>query len=89
MKIEDLKQGDKFYDVTYKSCYSYEYLMPLPNNDKYHILIDQNKEPVRIYEENLQNILNLGIFTYVDARKKRIELLETLLKRLKNENNKD
>lgn len=66
-QIKDLKQGDKIYQLGFDQVKWYTYLCVHPRNSHYHILINQNEDPVRIYEPQLQSILNQGLNSHDDA----------------------
>lgn len=85
--IEDLKQGDRFYDVDNYRVKWYTYLCVHPKGGgNYHILIDQNEEPIRIYIDKLQDILNKNLSTYDEAKKFLITKLNDKITYLTQEN---
>ena len=84
-QISELKQGDKFYDIEFIQVKQYKYLCVHPTNKNYHILIDVNDEPIRIYGEKLQKILNKNLHSYQDAKNTLADELEEYAKRLRNE----
>lgn len=92
MKLNDLKQGDVFYDVTINGITKYEYLMLYPfHNPKnvkvesYHIILDKDfEEPKRMYYTMIEKILEKKCFNYEDAKKYKIKLLEEYLEYLKS-----
>ena len=65
--IKDLKQGDKIYDIDFRKVRWYTYFCPHPHNENYHIIIDGGQEPIRIYGEKLQMILDQNFVSYDDA----------------------
>ena len=84
-KVEDLKPGDKFYNISDSlQVKRFTYLCIHPTGlGKYHIIIDINEEPQRIYHTYLQKILDKNLTTREEANlhlieklKKQIELLE-------------
>ena len=84
-QIKDLKQGDKIYDIESLKIRHYVYLCVHPTGGgNYHILIDENQEPFRIYGENLQRILNQDIKTRKEAQTALIQQLEECIKRIKD-----
>lgn len=93
MKLEDLKQGDEFYDVTYGQIIKYSYLMLYPfknpENRKikgYHIIINKNiEEPLRVYYKQLEEILNKNITNYEEAEKYSVKLVKEHLQYLESE----
>lgn len=88
MKIEDLKQGDKIYDFNLTQVKWYTYLCIHPTGGgKYHILIDDCEEPVRIYHSKLQEILDKGLKSYGEAQLKIAEKLEELSKYMRERSN--
>lgn len=86
MKTTDLKQGDKIYDVDFRQVRWYKYLCVHPTGQgKYHILIDSCEDPIRIYDEKLQSILDKNLNTYQEAKIHLAEMLEESAKRLRKE----
>jgi len=85
VKIEDLKQGDEIYNVFKNEILYYKYLCVLPDNNKYHILINNVKNPIRIYFTDLQEILDLNLKTYKDAAKLLIDNLNKDITFLKSQ----
>ena len=93
MKLEDLKQGDEFYNVTYSKIIKYSYLMLYPFKnpinrkiDGYHIIINRNiEEPLRIYYKQLEEILNKNITNYEEAKKYSVKLIKEHLQYLESE----
>jgi hypothetical protein len=89
--IEDLKQGDIFYNADMTSFTWYEYLMPMPvknikNDGYYHIIINKKTEkPERIYKDLLSDILKKNLCNMEDVRKFQIKKTEDWLEYLKNE----
>lgn len=92
MKLEDLKLGDEFYDVTYNRITKYFYLMLYPFKnpvnrkiDGYHIIINKTiEEPLRIYYKDLQKILDKNITSYGKAKKYRVKLAKEYLQYLES-----
>ena len=75
--ISELKQGDKIYDIDDRNILRYTYLCVHPTGrGKYHILIDNYEEPIRIYETRLQEILSKNINNYSEGRLVLIKRLE-------------
>ena len=67
-KLEELTQGDSIFDIKNYRVTRYKYLCVHPTGGgKYHILIDMCQEPIRIYGENLQRILNQDLNTRKEA----------------------
>lgn len=85
-QIEDLTNGDKIYDVNVFNIKWYRYLCIHPNSSSYHILIDMNEEPIRIYNKDLQTILNKNLNSYDDAK---LLLAETFERRAKSLRERD
>jgi hypothetical protein len=91
MNLEDLKQGDVFYEVTLHGIKRYEYLMLYPFHNPenvkvkgYHIVLDKSlDEPKRVYYQWLEKVLSDGIHTYEDAKKLQIKKVEEYLETLK------
>lgn len=85
-KISDLKQGDLIYDFGASQVIRYSYLCVHPTGTgNYHILIDACQDPVRIYGDKLQNILNKNLNTYQEAKLALADRLENSAKRLREE----
>ena len=85
MKLADLKQGDKIYDISSRQVMSYKYLCVHPNNSNYHILIDACEDPFKIYEKKLQAMLDQGFQSYQDAKLALADKLEESAKRLRSD----
>ena len=84
MELENLKKGDKIYDVNSRYQIEwYKYLCVHPNNSNYHILIDKNEEPVRIYVDYLRVTLKNNLTTYDEAKLFLISKLESKIVFLK------
>jgi len=76
--VNELKPGDKIFDLDFLDVRRYEYLCVHPKNTRYHIIINAiTKDPLKIYDEKLQSILDKDFKTYKDAR---LELANTLIK---------
>jgi len=84
-KIEDLKQGDRIYDVYSHTIMGYRYCCVHPHNNKYHILINALEEPIRYYEVGLQEILDKNLGTYDEAKEFLITSLESKIDFLRRE----
>jgi hypothetical protein len=85
-QLTGLKQGDKIYDIDFRQVKWYKFLCVHPTGQgKYYILIDASEEPIRIYGEKLQNILNQDFKTYQDAKLELANRLEESAKRLRAE----
>ncbi len=83
-QLSDLKQGDKIYDIDFHKVRHYTYLCIHPTGQgKYHILIDACEEPIRIYGEKLQIILNQDFKTYQEAKLELANRLEESARRLR------
>lgn len=72
MKIEELKQGDEIIDVAFPHIRIYKYCCPHPLNPKYQILLDENKDPFKIFNQKLQIILDKEL-THSSAKSLLIE----------------
>lgn len=80
------EKGDIFYDVTrFGDIRWYYYVCIHPTNPHYHILMNANKEPERIFEKDLCDILDKGLKTRKDAVKEKIKFLEERLEYYKKE----
>ena len=66
--IGELKKGYRIYDVSSTQVIWYTYLCLHPATDSYHILIDMNEEPVRMWRNVLQDILDKKLTSYEEAR---------------------
>lgn len=92
MKIENIKQGDKFYNADKFNFSWYTYLMPYPLKpsekgvlDDYHIIINRKSEqPERWYGQRLQELLDKNLTSLEDVRKYQIKLTKKYLFDLKN-----
>lgn len=85
-QLTDLKQGDKIYYVDDRQVKCNTYLCLHPTGQgKYHILIDSCEEPIRVYGEKLQIILNQDLKTYQEAKLELARRLEESAKRLREE----
>lgn len=88
-QLSELKQGDKIYDINFREVKWYTYLCVHPTSQgKYHILIDAGEEPIRIYGEKLQTILDQDFKTYQEAKLGLADRLEETVSRLRKENNR-
>ena len=86
-QLADLKQGDKIYDIDFRQVKWYKYLCVHPTGQgKYHILIDACEEPIRIYGEKLQTILNQDFKSYREAKLALADRLEESAKQLRQKN---
>lgn len=86
MKLEDLKTGDKIYDIDFHTVKWYTYLCVHPRGrGKYHILIDMCEEPFRIYGDKLQIILDKNFQSYQEAKLALASKYEEAAKRLREE----
>ena len=84
--ITDLKQGDKIYNIDDRRVIWYRYLCVHPTGSgKYHILIDACEDPIRIYEDKLNAILEKNLTTYQEAKIALADALENTAKRLRSE----
>ena len=89
-QLSELKQGDKIYDITSNEVKWYTYLCVHPTGGgKYHILINAYENPIRIYGEYLQKILDQGFKTYQEAKLGLADRLEEVVKHLRKEKNND
>jgi len=68
MKVEDLIQGHKIYDIGVTQVKWYTYLCVHPKAKNYHILIDMMEDPIRIYSQDLQLILDKDLKSYDEAK---------------------
>lgn len=85
-QLHELKQGDTIYDIDFRRVRHYKYLCIHPTgHGNYHILIDECEEPVRIYYEKLQAILELGFETYDAALLALADKMEQSAKRIRTE----
>lgn len=91
MKIEELTPGFRVYDVTYGDFNWYDYVCPMPVNDGlYFIFINKRIEkPIRMYKDEVQKLLNNGIFTLEDCLDKQIELAEKHVEFLKQKRSRN
>lgn len=95
MTIQELTPGFRIYDVTYSDFIYYDYLCPMPvknpvNDGFYFILINKRIEkPIRMYKDELQKLLDNGIFTLEDCLDKQIELAEKHVEFLKQKRDRN
>ncbi|MEQ1733646.1 MAG: hypothetical protein ABL940_08235 [Bacteroidia bacterium] len=84
--ITELKQGDKIYDVDYRQVrwYKYHCIHPIGSGN-YHILIDECEQPIRVYKEILQAILDKNLKTRKEAKLVLANKFEATAKRLREE----
>lgn len=88
LSLTSIKPGDIYYVVNYDRITRYEYLCPMPRENKtlppdgkYFILINRTtQEPVRIYCKTLETDLDNSFKTYDEAKLKVIENLEKRVK---------
>ena len=76
-KVSDLKPGEIIYDIGDEDVKWYTYLCVHPNNQNFHILINQFEDPVRMHEYALQVVLDRRLNSYniaLGAFADRIEL---------------
>ena len=88
-EIQDLKKGDKIYDINYDHVVWYTYLCVHPKNKSYYILVDNNEDPFRIYEEKLKFILKKDLNSYEQAALRLADKLEERVKFLRDEHNQE
>lgn len=82
---KELKPGEVIFDIDDYQVTRYKYLCVHPTGDeKYHILINMCEEPFRIYEENLQRILDMDLNTYAEAALELAARLEMKAKMLRS-----
>jgi hypothetical protein len=85
-KITELKQGDAIYGFSQSQVLQYKYLCVHPTGGgNYHILIDACEEPLRIYKDRLQAILDKNLKTYHAAELALADQLEQSARRLRSE----
>lgn len=63
-QVSELKPGEIVYKTDYRGVSYYTYFGVHPHNKKYHVLIDQFQDPVRMYEPELQAILDQRLTSY-------------------------
>ncbi len=91
MTIDELKVKDDFvfYTIEEYQIRGYRYLMPMPvknlvYENMYHIIINKELDkPERIYHKKLQEILDEELFSFEDAKKEQIRIIEGYLNYLK------
>lgn len=71
-----LSKNQKIYDVQYSRVVWYTYLCVHPHAKNYSILIDMNEDPMRIYNPQLEVILNKNLKTYEEAQLHLADILE-------------
>lgn len=82
-KLAELKQGKKIYDINNTRVVWYTYLCVHPSSSYYHILIDSNEDPLRIWDEDLLKILHKDLTSYDKARLALADVLEKKVKDLR------
>lgn len=84
-KIEDLKKGDIFYSLEgIINIEKYEYISPLKENEgNYHILLYGGNEPIKMFVNELEEILRQKLNTRLEAEAFRINRVEEYLEGLK------
>lgn len=68
---DSLEVGARFWNVIpmRNKMIQYQYVGVNPINRKYHILVDvSNAEPIRIYKTQLNEMINLGLSNYEEAK---------------------
>ncbi len=94
MTVAELTPGFVFYTATVTDFIWYEYVAPMPikntkNQNKYFILIDKRTEkPIRMYHDELQLLLDQGLFKLEDCLKRQLELAKDWANFLETELNK-
>jgi len=83
MDLKDLKQGDKFYYITYLQVKWFTYLCVHPQAENYHIIIDENLDPIRIFHLELLGMVNANLRTYDEAKLVLANKLEVKVKSLR------
>lgn len=80
-EIKDLRQGDKLYSFDGIFVVWYTYLCVHPKGGgNYHILINACEDPIRIYKDKINFILNQGFTTYSEAEQGLAIALENQIK---------
>ena len=67
MNIQDLKPMQVIYDVYNMRVVRYRYFCVHPRRNKYHILFNDSEDPIKIYDDFLQRILNKNLGSYEEA----------------------
>lgn len=63
-QVSELKPGEIVYKTDYRGVSYYTYVCVHPNNNHYHILINEFEDPVRMYKPELQAILDQRLTSY-------------------------
>lgn len=74
-KIEDLKSGDIFFEANHAQIKSYMFVCQHPTNKGYYILLNDNKDPIKLYYSELDKILKKELNTFEEAQKVHIQEL--------------
>ena len=83
---KELNPGEVIFNIDDYRVTRYKYLCVHPTGEgKYHILINMCEEPFRIYEKNLQRILDMNLNTYEEAALELAARLEIKAKMLRFE----
>lgn len=78
MEQLNIKAGDKLHVVTsHYIITSYTYVCVHPKNPKYHILLNDTQEPIRMYHNELAMCIKFGFGDYDTA----VEVLVTRLEK--------
>jgi hypothetical protein len=85
--MQELQQGQTLYTIENWRVVRYKYLCVLPGNVNYHILINLNEEPVRMYKNALEAIIRLNLKSWDEAHTFLISQLESYITKLKEEQN--
>lgn len=65
MEQLNIKAGDKLYDILPRYIITwYTYVCPHPNNPKYHILLNDDQQPIRMYHIELETLIYQGFSDY-------------------------
>lgn len=74
MKISELVQGKCIYYVENFRVRWLRYVCLHPRSKHYHIVLDESEKPVRVYNTNLQQAIDQGLFSYEEAQAKLFSL---------------
>lgn len=80
LTIENIKQGDIFYDVSFDKITKYEYhcVYPYRTTNSYHLVLDRtNEKPIRWHKDSLSRTIDMNLKTYDEAKLLVIDNLES------------
>lgn len=55
--LKDLKLGQTIYDIEFRKVRWYTYFCVHPTNPRYHILLNEGGDPIKMFDDILASIL--------------------------------